>query len=120
MVKPPTHIQAKLLQLIVIGAELRLEVKRVLWQETTTWQEGSDSVAGNGDVPPAAVSRARRSPFKVGFHVSRSQGSLMDWNMSCSTHQTMSPLVQPGLHKGRLHFWITAVKCARQEPLGYF
>jgi len=38
-------------------------VKTVLWQETATWQEGSDSVAGNGDVPPAPVSRARRSAF---------------------------------------------------------
>jgi len=34
----------------VIGAELHLAVKTVLWQETTAWQEGSDSVAGNGDV----------------------------------------------------------------------
>jgi len=34
----------------VIGAELHLDVKTVLWQETTAWQEGSDSVAGNGDV----------------------------------------------------------------------
>jgi len=42
----------------VIRAEVHLEVKTVLWQETTTWQEESDSVAGNGDVPPAPVSRA--------------------------------------------------------------
>jgi len=34
----------------VIGAELHLDVKTVLWQETTVWQEGSDSVAGKGDV----------------------------------------------------------------------
>jgi len=34
----------------VIGAELHLDVKTVLWQETTAWQEGSDSVAGNDDV----------------------------------------------------------------------
>jgi len=100
MVKLPTHIQAKLLQLVVIGAELHLEVKTVLWQETTTWQEESESVAGNGDVPPAPVSRARCSPFPAGFRVSRSQGSLLDQNLGCSTHQTMSPVVQPGLHKG--------------------
>jgi len=82
----------------VIGAELHLEVKTVLWKETTTWQEGSDSVAGNGGVPPAPVSRARRSAFPAEFCVSRSQGSLPDWNLGCSTHQTMSPLDQPGLH----------------------
>jgi len=98
MVKAPTHIQAKLLQLVVIGAELHLEVKTVLWQETATWQEGSDSEAGNGDVPPAPVSRARRSAFPAGFRVSRSQGSPLDQNLGCSAHQTMSPLVQPGLH----------------------
>jgi len=34
----------------VIGAELHLNVKTVLWQETTAWQEGSDSAAGKGDV----------------------------------------------------------------------
>jgi len=77
----------------VIGVELHLKVKTVLWQETTTWQEGSDSVAGNGDVPPAPVSRARRSTFSAGFRVSRSQGSLLDRNLGCSTHQAMSPLV---------------------------
>jgi len=82
----------------VIGAELHLEVKTVLWQETTMWQEGSDSVAGNGDVPPASVSRARRSTFPAGFRVSRSQGSLPDRNLGCSTRQAMSPLVQPGLY----------------------
>jgi len=80
----------------VIGAELHLDVKTVLWQETTTWQEGNDSVAGNGDIPPAPVSP--RSAFPAGFRVSRSQGSLPDWNLGCSTHQAMSPLVQPGLH----------------------
>jgi len=82
----------------VIGAELHLDVKTVLWQETTAWQEGSDTVAGNGDVPPAPVSRARRSTFPAGFRVRRSQGSLPDWNLGCSTHQAMRPLVQPGLH----------------------
>jgi len=56
-------------------------------------------VAGNGDVPPAPVSRAHRSAFPAGFRVSRSQGSLPDRNLGCSTHQTMSPLVQPGLHR---------------------
>jgi len=81
-------------------------VKTVLWQETTTWQEGSDSVAGNGDVPPAPVSRARRSPFPAGFSISRSQGSLPDRNLGCSTHQTMSPLVQPGLHNQVLLIFI--------------
>jgi len=91
MVKPPIHIQAKLLQLVVIGAELHLEVKTVLWQETTTWQEGSDSVAGNGDVLPALVSRARRSAFPAGFCVSRSQGSLLDRNLSCSTAPSYVP-----------------------------
>jgi len=40
----------------VIGAELHLDVKTVLWKETTAWQEGSESVAGNGDVPSAPVS----------------------------------------------------------------
>jgi len=73
-------------------------VKTVLWQETTTWQEGSDSVAGNGDVPPVPVSRARHSAFPAGFRVSCSQSSLPDRNLGCSTHKTMSPLVQPGLH----------------------
>ena len=34
----------------MIGAELHLDVKTVLWQETTEWQEGTDSVAGQGDV----------------------------------------------------------------------
>ena len=34
----------------MIGAELHLDVEAVLWQETTAWQEGSDSVAGNDDV----------------------------------------------------------------------
>jgi len=82
----------------VIGAELHLDVKTVLWQETTASQEGSDSVAGNGDITPAPVSRARRSAFPAGFRVSRSQGSLPDRNPGCSTHQTMSPLVQPELH----------------------
>ena len=82
----------------MIGAELHLDVKTVLWQETTARQEGSDSVAGNGDVPPAPVSRARRPTFPTGFRISRSQGSLPDRNLGCSTHQTMSPLVQPGLH----------------------
>jgi len=82
----------------VISAELHLEVKTVLWQETTTWQEGRDSVAENGDVPPAPVSRVRRSAFPAGFRVSRSQASLPDRNLGCSTHQAMSPLVQPGLH----------------------
>jgi len=56
-------------------------------------------VAGNGDVPPAPVSRAHHSPFPAGFRVSHSQGSLPDRNLGCSTHQTMSPLVQPGLHR---------------------
>jgi len=83
----------------VIGAELHLDVKTVLWQETTAWQEGSDSVAGNGDVPPAPVSRTSHSAFPAEFRVSRSQGSLPDRNLVCSTHQTMSPFVQPGLHK---------------------
>jgi len=66
----------------VIGAELHLDVKTVLWQETTTWQEGSDSVAGNGDVPPAPVSRALPSQqgsvsaapkahFRIGTWVAR-------------------------------------------------
>jgi len=82
----------------VIGAELHLDVKTVLWQETTVWQEGSESVAGNGDVSPAPVSRARRSTFPAGFRVSRSQGSLPDRNLGCSMHQAMSPLVQPELH----------------------
>jgi len=82
----------------VIGAELHLDVKTVLWQETAMWQEGSDSVAGNSDVPPAPVFRARCSPFPAGFRVSRSQGSLPDRNLGCSMHQAMSPLVQPGLH----------------------
>jgi len=82
----------------VIGAELHLEVKTVLWQETATWQEGSDSVAGNGDVPPAPVSQAHRSAFPAGFRVSCCQGSLPDRNLGCSTHQTMSPFIQPGLH----------------------
>jgi len=86
------------MQLVVIGAELHFEVKTVLWQETTAWQEGSDSVAGNGDVPRAPVSQARRSAFPAGFRVSRSQGSLPDRNLCCSTHQVMSPLLQPGLH----------------------
>jgi len=85
----------------VIGAELHLDVKTELWQETTAWQEGIDSVAGNGDVPPAPVSRARRSTFPSGFRVCRSQGSPPDRNLGCSNHQTMSPLVQPGLHSCR-------------------
>jgi len=72
---------------------MHLDVKTVVWQETTAWQEGSDSVAGNGDVPPAPVSWAHRSPFPTGFCVSRSQGSPPDWNLGCSTHQAMSPLV---------------------------
>jgi len=72
----------------VIGAELHLDVKTVLWQETTAWQEGSDSVAGNGDVPPAPVSRARCSAFPAGFRISCSQGSLPDRNLGCSMHQT--------------------------------
>jgi len=88
----------------VIGAELHLEVKTVLWQATATWQEGSDSVAGNGDVPPSPVSRARRSAFPAGFRVSRSQGSLPNQNLGCSMHQAMSPLVQPGLHNSPLLF----------------
>jgi len=62
----------------MIGAELHLEVKTVLWQEKKMWQEGSDSVAGNGDVPPAPESRAHRAAFPAGFRVSRSQGSLPD------------------------------------------
>jgi len=82
----------------VIGVELHLEVKTVLWQE------GSDSVAGNGDVPRVPVSRACRSAFPAGFRVSRSQGSLPDWNLGCSTHQTMSPLDQPGLHNSPFLF----------------
>ena len=83
----------------MIGAELHLDVKTVLWQETTMWQEGSDSVAGNGDVPPVPVSRARRSAFPAGFRVSRSQGSPPDQNLGCSMHQAMSSVVQPGLHR---------------------
>ena len=88
----------------MIGADLHLKVKTVLWQETATWQEGSDSVAGSGDVPPAPVSRARRSAFPAGFRVRRSQGSPPDQNLGCSTHQAMSPLVQPGLHIDPLRF----------------
>ena len=91
----------------MIGAELHLDVKTVLWQETTTWQEGSDSVAGNSDVPPAPMFRARGSPFPAGFRVSRSEGSLPDRNLGCSTHQAMSPLVQPGLHTSLL--WMLRV-----------
>jgi len=83
----------------VIGAELHLNVKTVLWQERTAWQEGSDSVAGNGDVLPAPVSQARRSTFPAGFRVRRYQGSPPDRNLGCSKHQAMSSLVQPGLHK---------------------
>jgi len=75
----------------VIGAELHLDVKTVLWQETTAWQEGSDSVAGNGDVPPAPVSRARHSAFPAGFRVSRSQGSPPNRNLGCSTAPSYVP-----------------------------
>jgi len=88
-------------------------VKTVLCQETTTWQEGSDSVAGNGDIPPAPVSRARCSAFPAGFRASRSQGSLPDRNLGCSTHQAMSPLVQPGLH---IHL-LTRCSCASLQKL---
>ena len=89
----------------MIGVELHLEVKTILLQETTTRQEGRDSVAGNGDIPPAPVSQARRSAFPAGFRVIRSQGSLPDRNLGCLTHQTMSPLVQPGLQNSPFLFF---------------
>ena len=41
----------------MIGAELHLDVEGVLWQETTAWQEGSDSAAGNGDVTVPLLQR---------------------------------------------------------------
>ena len=81
----------------MIGAELHLDVKTVLWQETTTWQEGSDSVEGNSDVPPAPVFRAL--PSQQGSVSASPKAHFRIGTWVAQQHQTMSPLVQPGLHK---------------------
>ena len=62
----------------MIGAELHLDVKTVLWQE------GSDSVAGNGDVPllqcpelvalpsqQGSMSAAPKAHFQIGTWVAQ-------------------------------------------------
>jgi len=87
----------------VIGAELHLDVEAVLWQEMTAWQEGRDSVAGNGDVtvPLLQCPELVVLPSQQGFVSTAPKAHLQIRTWVAQRHQAMSPLVQPGLHRGR-------------------
>jgi len=85
----------------VIGAELHLDVEAVLWQETTAWQEGSDGVAGNGNVmvPLLQCPELIALPSQQGSVSAAPKAHLRIGTWVAQRHQAMSPLIQPGLHK---------------------
>ena len=110
----------------MIGAELHLDVEAVLLQETTVWQEGSDSAAGISDVTvpllqcpelvallsqQGSVSAAPKAHLRIGTWVAQ-------------LHQAMSPLVQPGLHRWNLKimhtYKISLVRPLEQRGKCYF
>jgi len=84
----------------VIGTELHLDVEAVLWQETTAWQEGSDSAAGNGDmtVPLLHCPELVALSSQQGSVSAAPKSHLWIGTWVAQQHQAMSPLIQPGLH----------------------
>jgi len=96
----------------VIGAELHLDVEAVLWQETTAWQEGSDSATGNGDVtfPLLQCPELVALPSQQGSLSVVPKAHLWIRTWVAQRHQAMSPLVQPGLHMEPL----VSITCLRR------